>query len=677
MRHAQLYGRLPSPRDVWQLLERSRDWIPLSEKMYFFLIDAQRRVTPADPELCENVLQACLDRYHEDGISACRPTVDLYHAVMLAWNSARKGDDRVGELWEQLQEQGLRPNRRTYSLYLHALSLQGKAQQAQELLQQQYMEYKMGNMNLKLSLDAFTNVLAAWAKQNDAEAAGAQADHILNEMLRLRSQRELFINKAHDLSGAFNAAMQCHANRKSRAGAERAQEWYEQLKKMQHGPDTLTYQTLLYALESIGAGEEAERVLKDCLQAYQDGFASARPTPKLFSQVILAWSRSNDDDRVARARRILHKLEALRYDPSFTELTVSPDTEVALRPNVVVFNALLECIAHTKVNFPGQQCEDILIQMYELADKGEDFVRPNAFTYERVMLAWSRRGNTKGTLQLWKRMMERHQKDTLGFQPTLKIANIALASFMRSTSPSAYVDALAFFEELNALIAAGVLDFSLDRYSYITLMTCFARAKNQKQSLPVKIERAEQAERLFRKLQEKARSDRSMFEPNRLAYNIVMNGWGIARKPRRAQAIFEEMLAEYRSGNKLAKPDISTFNTLMKAWTFSTDSEALAEVEKILERIKQVRESGELQLQANIVTYTTAILSYGRHEGSPERADSLFKQMIKLSRKGIISGKPTRQTYNTLMKTWMYSNHPDRATRVKEIENEIERQFGK
>jgi hypothetical protein len=124
---------------------------------------------------------------------------------------------------------------------------------------------------------------------------------------------------------------------------------------------------------------------------------------------------------------------------------------------------------------------------------------------------------------------------------------------------------------------------------------------------------------------------------------------------------------------------LNLYAAVIKAWAFSKRSDSTNRAEEVLEQMIQLSEAGALvDVAPNSKTFATMIMCYGfsKKPGSAKRADELFQQMLDLHREGELKDTPSRATYSSLRKTWLYSNDPNKSKRVAEIDAVIKEKFG-
>lgn len=132
------------------------------------------------------------------------------------------------------------------------------------------------------------------------------------------------------------------------------------------------------------------------------------------------------------------------------------------------------------------------------------------------------------------------------------------------------------------------------------------------------------------------------------------------------------MYAASRDGSPKAEPDKHSFNALVKAWAHSGEVEAPQKVEEILQHMTTL--SNTLDVRPDVVSYTTLLLAYAMSPQSPAtapRADAVVEHMKALYRKGELEEGPNVKTLETLRTIWLKSRHPQKRTRVREIEHEL------
>ena len=649
----QLMEKQYTPVLVWDRLQRAGRYIPLTEKMYYFVMEAQTRYHNPQAEFCEKILEDCHRNYQKRGRPPnCQPNLAMYRALFLAWSKTDlpEAPDRVQKL---LQELPVPPDRRIYTRAIQTFAKHGKPILAQEYLQRMYQDFKAGNRNCRPGMDAFASVVAAWARSG-APDAGDQAESVLKEMIQLQKENDLLVDQVHGIQAVCNACIVCHSKTGTREGAEKAQLLFDEMERSRHKPDATSYFSLLVAWRRAQEPEKAEDVLMKCINDYEKGFSEVKPDSSMFGEVIRAWARSNRTSRYERAQKVFFLIESLADD--------------TLRVDTFAYTAFIESISLSRSS--GAKLVEILKQMREEYDSGAFWAAPNQYTYEAIFQGLKRKGESQNVSALisetWDLMWKDFQKGDKKVRPTLQLVNLALAGYnnargQMSVRKESAARAVQLFTDMSKAHDNKQLKFEPDTYTYASLLSCMARG-----------DRINEATRLLFRMREQHFNKKSGVAPNRFCYNAVMNAWAMKGKPDKVAELIKFMVEDFTNGNTEAEPRRDSFNILLKAWSNSENSIAPHKAKDVLLRMMKLADKERLDCFPDVRSFTTCITTFGKskHPKAPEEAEALLRDLSKLHRLGKVKEGPNRLTYKYVIMAWEVSSRPDRHQHIQRLEKE-------
>jgi len=304
------------------------------------------------------------------------------------------------------------PDTITYNSVINAYANLGFANQAENILNDMYRNYKNGeNINAKPDVISFNTVLSGWSKyityteseknknyrrnQLYINNAPERAMSILERMKDLNNHEdENSIIRKIDCqpdSTSYNVVIDCWAKAKRHNSGKQA----ELLCKQMEFPNTITYNTVINAYTNQGKANEAERVLKEMYQIYKknkenchpgavtklggSAVNAIEPNVKSFNTVLSGWSKSRKKDAPNRVMGILKLMNNLNH--------------TNVKPDVISYNAVIDCWAKAKRKNSGQQAEAILRKMQTKKDSKNQIIQPNTITYNSVINAYALVGN--------------------------------------------------------------------------------------------------------------------------------------------------------------------------------------------------------------------------------------------------------------------------------------------
>lgn len=422
---------------------------------------------------------------------------------------------------------------------------------------------------------------------------------------------------------SYTSVMDAHARPPSRngaGGAKAAQDFLLDVLQREGGAarnvNSLTFDTILnaYAQEgTVASAEQAELILLrlEGLQNDDGGTsnASIRPTGVSYATVINAWAKVGSLEAAERAEALLDRIlkgaaeadDRLRSIPKARQKKKieNQQKDGVVRPDTVIFNAVINCWATSKHNRAGHRSVQLLEKMKSMVstddlddEEGKCDVHPDIVTYNTVLSAWSHCGNENAAPQAEKivKEMQREQEEY-----KLKQYNSTLASAASGRPPvvpntvsyNTILDAwsksqMAFAASraqkvLDYMVQSGIPDIAPDVYSFTSVMDAWAKSKEAHKAVRTR----ELLDRLTDLYQDTRRKN---LRPTQIPYNTVLNACAFS-----AQATSEE---EQREALKIA---VETFASM------STSSAARSSSETHTVRRDTVSYGNMLKCIANLV----------------------------------------------------------------------------
>lgn len=254
-----------------------------------------------------------------------------------------------------------------HSLQLSSSQDQSLAKVAQELLQQMIDRDHLPSPNAR----CFHAVIRAWGHECNPPAAQA----CMSLMQTLYSQGKI---DEPPNRYCYNAVIYAWANAGQEWNAEMAEELLHQMSKDAHvHPNIVSYNLCIAAWAKSGNGERAEQILRNMDSSEDDRRGHCKPNSMTYNTVMNAYAKSSDVNAAENAERLLSEMKN-RMDKEGIHSRVKPDffsfstvinawgrslnsakvdkvmkilnemeKEYDIRPNVVIFNTILNACAYT------------------------------------------------------------------------------------------------------------------------------------------------------------------------------------------------------------------------------------------------------------------------------------------------------------------------------------------
>jgi len=327
------------------------------------------------------------------------PTVWSYNIVLKCWAHSRSPDAaaRTTALYQQLQEASyeeqesgdnsisdivpptdLQPDTTSMNTVLNVLSINEGAVRTEQKLWEFYEAHiREPQRNPSPDTISFSTTINAWSKSSDRNAPD-RAHALLQKLIGLYISEGNKIHKPDIFT--YTNVMQCWIKSKKPEAAEKVESILRELQTMEYDgdatmkPDAACWNSVISAWASAGNGERAEAVFLEMVDASIHS-GGAAPTSITLTNVLKAWTQTKTPEASDRATELVETMEDW-YE----------DGVLAVKPNVVNYSVVLDCLAYARKSSAAERAERMLQQM---ADSEDPNVRPNVVSYNCVMKAWS------------------------------------------------------------------------------------------------------------------------------------------------------------------------------------------------------------------------------------------------------------------------------------------------
>jgi pentatricopeptide repeat protein len=348
------------------------------------------------------------------------PTVWSYNIVLKCWAHSRSPDaaSRTTALYKQLQQQpsyandndnnnidndnngnnermnfeqesgdsisgivpptDLKPDATSMNTVLNVLSInEGAVRTEQKLLEFYEAHIREPQRNPSPDTIAFSTTINAWSKSSDRNAPD-RAHALLRKLIGLYNSEGKKIHKPDIVT--YTNVMQCWIKSKKPEAPEKVESILRELQDMEYDgdatmkPDAACWNSVISAWAAVGNGERAEAVFVEMVDASLTS-GGASPTSITLTNVLKAWTQTKSHKASDRAMELLETMEEW-YE----------DGMMAVKPNVVNYSVVLDCLAYARKSSAAERAERMLQRM---VDSDDPNVRPNVVSYNCVIKAWS------------------------------------------------------------------------------------------------------------------------------------------------------------------------------------------------------------------------------------------------------------------------------------------------
>jgi len=180
----------------------------------------------------------------------------------------------------------------------------------------------------------------------------------------------------------YTSVIQCWVKSKKFEAPEKAECILRHLQSMERdgddtmSPDTIVWNSAISAWASAEDGERAEALFLEMLDSSRiSSDIIALPSAITLTNVLNAWSKTRSPEASDRALALLAKMEKFYRDGI-----------LAVKPNVVHYSVVLDCLAYAKHASAAECAESVLRKMIASNDPN---MQPTVISYNSVIKAWA------------------------------------------------------------------------------------------------------------------------------------------------------------------------------------------------------------------------------------------------------------------------------------------------
>ncbi len=334
------------------------------------------------------------------------PTVWSYNIVLKCWANSKSKDaaSRASALYDELQQAAfdsrgvkgnettnfekdnqaiiipddLKPDTTSMNTVLNVLSIKEGAVRTEQKLWDFYNAHlEQPEQYPSPDTIAFSTTINAWSKSSDPNASD-RADALLRTLLGIYKTKKNRIYKPDVVT--YTNVMQSWVKSKKENAPEQVEWMLRELQHMERDgdasmkPDAACWNSAISAWASAGNGERAEALF---LEMVDGSMASggASPTHITLTNVLKAWTQTRSPEAPHRSIELLTRMEQFYKDGV-----------LAVKPNVVHYSVVLDCLAYGRSTSAAERAEYLLQRMM---DSGDPNLQPNVISYNCVIKAWS------------------------------------------------------------------------------------------------------------------------------------------------------------------------------------------------------------------------------------------------------------------------------------------------
>ena len=327
----------------------------------------------------------------------------------------------------------------------------------------------------------------------------------------------------------------------------------------------------------------------------------------LFSTVITAWARSQDDGRAQEALNLLSRLENYHLETM----------DENFKPDIIAYGSVLDALSkvrkdRSKALVTSERILDTLEKKYE---SGEKDLLPNKLCYTAVISGWSRSGKSESgekAQEIFLRMENMFKKsDNENVRPDNIAYCSLLSSWSRSRRPDSVKHAEAILQAMEEKADKGEYLLKPTVYAYTGVInTLWKSGKNNA---------GEKAEEILERMEKKFTEGDLQAKPDAWVYTAVINTWGRNNSPQkvtRAWSIFCRMKEKFDNGDKSCAPDVISITAMINVCAYNTATNHKSRTESVkiaLECLELILKQPENFGPVNSILFRTLLECVGKN----------------------------------------------------------------
>lgn len=350
----------------------------------------------------------------------------------------------------------------------------------------------------------------------------------------------------------------------------------------------------------------------------------------------------------------------IRQVPQLVQRILS---EMTLEPNTIFINTCLSAWNKSGLPEAPYKAEELLQEYVDIVDD---------FSFSLVVDTWARQPNAAQRAQVLLDTMK------LGMEPSARTYASVLQAWVRQGRPQEAEAILhqmgtsdyklysavliAWADKKNAQRAEQILNQMIDHPSLSPNKQCFVAVI----SAYSKNGNAIKAEELLERMQQ------VRIKPNSYAFTAVLSAWanvGTHAAAERAKAILERMQELYQAGNQDLQLNTVAYTSVVNAFARSGSIEGVEKAEALIETMEELYHAGNPNVRPNIQTFTSVMSGYAKCESldAAEKAEALLDKIEELHKSGRSDLQLNTFAFNAVIDAYSRSRSPKGAERAERV----------
>jgi pentatricopeptide repeat protein len=312
-----------------------------------------------------------------------------------------------------------------------------------------------------------------------------------------------------------------------------------------------------------------------------------------------------------------------------------------IQPTSISFSCSINAWAKSDKPDSAERAQNLLLLMENLG------IPLSANAYTPVIIAWSssrKPGAAKKAMALLLEMERRYNQGIQAVCPSSISYNAAIRAFATMPELNAMEEAEELFHRMKEIARSGRKDFLVNTVSYSAFMEVLSRNKHP--------DAPNKAMNLLTEMKVLSKKDGNYVAPSVCNYNFVIAAFASRGDIKKTQELFVEMVEQANEGNSQISPDTHTYIYLFQAFAKSKGSDSFLQASGLLEKIETEFNSGKVKIKpsAIAITYVISSLLHSNITDPPQEALQILYRMNDEYKKGNLDMKPTSHTLCTVLR---------------------------
>jgi len=287
---------------------------------------------------------------------------------------------------------------------------------------EQLLDEMMEKKGMKPNGRSFQAVIRAWGNSN-VEIGALKGEQILDRMEKLVQSGEMDESEGASVIH-YNAVLDAWANSVMDGHAWNAESLLNKMiseGKVQ--PNIISFNACIDAYAKNGDGEEAEKLMNKMEDLYQSKEnLECRPNQRSYNAVMNAFAKSLDKNAAAKAEAVLRKMASMYED--------SEGEDMGIKPDFFSFATVINAWARSFEDGKAKKALQLYQEMVNLYKKGDKSLRPNVVIFNSVLNACAYSigddSEQRNALEIASAMMKELEKSSYG-----KADHITYGTFLK------------------------------------------------------------------------------------------------------------------------------------------------------------------------------------------------------------------------------------------------------